>query len=88
LLAADTPTLEGTIVEIRAQGVVARCHARGGKFRILIRSDTAVVGTLHIAAGQAVDIVVRTAAGIQRAAHSFDPGAATPTALTWSAATR
>jgi len=87
-LAGNTMTLHGAVVEITTPGVWARCEAPGGKFRIAIRGDTAVDGTLRIAAKQSVRIVVHTAAGVERAVQSFDPRSSSPTQLTWSAATR
>ena len=83
-LATDTLAVHGAIIDLATLGGRVTCQASGGKFRIVIRGDTAVDGTLRIAATQPVPIVVRTAAGGERALQSFDPRNSGPTQLTWN----
>ena len=83
-LPPDSGGPRGTAVELHAQGAMVRCDAKAGKFRILIRGTTPVDGVLEIAAARPVDIVVRTAGGVQRAARAFDPRTASPTELAWT----
>jgi len=84
LLPTNTMTVDGAVVEVTTPSGRVRCEAPGGKFKIVIRGDSAVDGTLRIAATQPVHIVVRTAAGVERAAHDFDPADSVSTALRWS----
>ena len=82
-LPVTTMTFDGAVVEVTTPSSRVRCEARGGKFRVVIRGDSAVDGTLRIAATRPVPIVVRTAAGVERAAQAFDPANSAWTALTW-----
>jgi hypothetical protein len=72
-------------VEIAAAGGKAPCSAPGGSFHIEIGGNPPIDGTLRIAAMGPVQIAVRTAAGVQRGALTFDPTKSPTTQIKWGA---